>query len=99
MTGSAEPVACELIRVTTSVSRLRRAPDVLLVKSPFSSFRIPLIEQHWGTAASYIHIVRDQHETAESMRRAGPEGLRERSVRRSRRRSGSAGLLNNATFE
>jgi hypothetical protein len=43
--------------------------DVLLVKSPFSSFRIPLIEQNWGTAARYIHIVREQHETAESMRR------------------------------
>jgi hypothetical protein len=43
--------------------------DVLLVKSPFSSFRIPLIEQQWGTAVRYIHIVRDQHETAESMRR------------------------------
>jgi hypothetical protein len=43
--------------------------DVLIVKSPFSSFRIPVIEQHWGAAARYIHIVRDQHETAESMSR------------------------------
>lgn len=42
---------------------------MLLVKSPFNSFRIPLIEQHWGTAARYIHIVRDQHEAADSMRR------------------------------
>ena len=41
----------------------------LLAKSPFNSFRIPLIEQHWGAAARYIHIVRDQHETADSMRR------------------------------
>jgi hypothetical protein len=41
---------------------------MLLVKSPFNSFRIPLIEHHWGTA-SYIHIVRDQGETADSMRR------------------------------
>lgn len=42
---------------------------VLLVKSPFNSFRIPLIEQHWGATARYIHIVRGQHETADSMRR------------------------------
>lgn len=42
---------------------------MLLVKSPFSSFRIPLIEQHWGITARYIHIVRDQRETADSMRR------------------------------
>jgi Sulfotransferase family len=40
----------------------------LLVKSPFNSFRIPLIEQHWGPA-TYIHIVRDQREAAGSMRR------------------------------
>lgn len=43
--------------------------DVLLVKSPFNSFRIPQLEQHWGTKTRYIHIVRDQHETADSMRR------------------------------
>jgi hypothetical protein len=42
---------------------------MLLVKSPFNSFRIPLIEQHWGITARYIHIVRDQHETADSIRR------------------------------
>ena len=40
----------------------------LLVKSPFNSFRIPLIEQQWGPA-KYVHIVRDQRETADSMRR------------------------------
>lgn len=43
--------------------------DVLLVKSPFSSLRIPQLEQHWGSKATYIHIIRDQHETANSMRR------------------------------
>ena len=42
---------------------------MLLVKSPFNSFRIPLIEQCWGITARYIHIVRDQHETADSIRR------------------------------
>jgi Sulfotransferase family len=40
----------------------------LLVKSPFNSFRILLIEQHWGPAR-YIHIVRDRRETADSIRR------------------------------
>ncbi|SBW24214.1 hypothetical protein FDG2_4065 [Candidatus Protofrankia californiensis] len=41
--------------------------DSLLVKSPFSSFRISRLEQHWGTKVKYIHIIRDQHETADSM--------------------------------
>lgn len=43
--------------------------DVLLAKSPFSTFRIPQLEQHWGARATYVHIIRDQHETADSMRR------------------------------
>ncbi len=41
----------------------------LLVKSPFNSFRIGQIEALWGTAARYIHIVRDRGESADSMRR------------------------------
>jgi hypothetical protein len=41
--------------------------DSLLVKSPFNSFRIARLEQHWGIKAKYIHIIRDQHETADSM--------------------------------
>jgi ubiquinone/menaquinone biosynthesis C-methylase UbiE len=41
----------------------------LLVKSPFNSFRIGQIEALWGTAARYIHIVRDRRESADSMRR------------------------------
>jgi hypothetical protein len=43
--------------------------DVLLVKSPFNSFRIPQLERCWGTKARYVHIIREQHETADSMRR------------------------------
>ena len=43
--------------------------DALLVKSPFSSFRIPQLERCWGAKVRYVHIVRDQHETADSMRR------------------------------
>jgi hypothetical protein len=43
--------------------------DALLVKSPFSSFRIPQLEQHWGTKVRYVHIIRDQRETADSMQR------------------------------
>lgn len=42
---------------------------MLLAKSPFNSFRIPRIEQLWGTTVRYIHIVRDRSETADSMRR------------------------------
>ena len=42
---------------------------VLLAKSPFSSFRIPQIERLWRNAVRYIHIIRDQHEAADSMRR------------------------------
>ena len=42
---------------------------VLLAKSPFSSFRIPQIERLWGNAVRYIHIIRDQHEAADSMLR------------------------------
>ncbi len=46
---------------------LRRT--VLIVKSPFNSFRIPQIERLWGNAVRYIHIIRDQREAADSMRR------------------------------
>jgi hypothetical protein len=41
--------------------------DSLLIKSPFSSFRIRRLEQHWGLKVKYIHIVRDRRETADSM--------------------------------
>jgi hypothetical protein len=43
--------------------------DTLLIKSPFSSFRIPQLELCWGANVRYVHIIRDQTETAESMRR------------------------------
>jgi Sulfotransferase family len=43
--------------------------DTLLVKSPFSSFRIPQLERCWGNKLRYVHIVRDQDETADSIRR------------------------------
>ena len=42
---------------------------VLLAKTPFNSFRIPQIEALWGSSVRYIHIIRDQQETADSMRR------------------------------
>jgi hypothetical protein len=41
----------------------------LLVKSPFNAFRIGQIEALWGTAAQYIHIVRNRRESADSIRR------------------------------
>jgi hypothetical protein len=41
----------------------------LLVKSPFNSFRIGQIEALWGTAARYIHMIRDRRESADSIRR------------------------------
>ncbi len=40
-----------------------------LTKSPFNSLRIPQLDAHWGTTARYVHILRDQHQTAASMRR------------------------------
>ena len=49
---------------------------LLLVKSPFSSFRIPQIEALWGSTVRYIHIIRDRCETADSMRRNRFEFLR-----------------------
>ncbi len=45
------------------------ASPLLLAKSPFSSFRIPQIEALWGRNVRYIHIIRGQRNTAESMRR------------------------------
>jgi hypothetical protein len=42
---------------------------VLLAKSPFNSFRIPQIERLEGNSVRYIHIIRDQCEAADSMRR------------------------------
>lgn len=41
----------------------------LLAKSPFNCFRIPQIEQLWRNTVRYIHIVRDQHEAADSIHR------------------------------
>lgn len=41
----------------------------LLTKSPFNSLRIPLLERLWGSKIRYLYIVRDRHETADSMRR------------------------------
>jgi len=43
--------------------------SIFLTKSPFNSLRIPQLDTHWGTAARYVHIVRDQHQAAASMRR------------------------------
>jgi hypothetical protein len=41
---------------------------VLLVKSPFNSFRIPQTEALWGSTVRYIHITRGRRDCAESMR-------------------------------
>ena len=49
---------------------------LLLTKSPFNCFRIPRLEALWGSKIHYVHIVRGQHETAESMRRNHFEYLR-----------------------
>ncbi len=42
---------------------------ILLTKSPFHCFRIPHLEELWGNKIRYIHIIRGQRETAESIRR------------------------------
>ena len=54
-------------RYTPRLAHFQRT--VLLAKSPFNSFRIPQIERLWGNTVRYIHIIRDQHEAADSMRR------------------------------
>jgi len=64
-----EPSDPRILQAAAHVHMAHFDRAMLVMKSPFSSFRIPLIEQHWGTAARYVHIVRDQHETADSMRR------------------------------
>jgi Phosphotransferase enzyme family/Sulfotransferase family len=40
-----------------------------LTKSPFNSFRIPILEEIWGTKVRYIHIIRDRESAARSIRR------------------------------
>lgn len=63
------PGQLEILNAAASahLGYFRRA--VLLAKSPFSSFRIPQIEALWGSRVRYLHIVRDAHQTADSMRR------------------------------
>lgn len=41
----------------------------LLTKSPFNSLRIPHLQALWGTRVQFIHVIRDQADTADSMRR------------------------------
>jgi hypothetical protein len=43
--------------------------DILLTKSPFNSLRINQLEKIWGGRLRYVHITRDPHDTAESIRR------------------------------
>lgn len=60
------------VRILQTAARAHLAffrRTALLAKSPFNSFRIPQIERLWGNAVRYIHIIRDQHEAGDSMRR------------------------------
>jgi Sulfotransferase family len=50
---------------------------LFLTKSPFNSLRIPHLEAHWGSAIRYVHIVRDQRQTADSLARNRFQFLRE----------------------
>jgi Sulfotransferase family len=58
-----------ILRAATHAHLAHFQCALLLAKSPFNVFRIPQIEKLWGDAVRYIHIVRDQHEVADSMRR------------------------------
>jgi hypothetical protein len=58
-----------ILRAGTHAHLAHFRRTVLLAKSPFNSFRIPQIEQLWGNAVRYIHIIRDQHEAVGSMLR------------------------------
>ena len=62
-------VQAKILQAATAAHASFLGKPWLLVKSPFSSFRISQIEALWGTAARYIHIVRDRQESADSMRR------------------------------
>ena len=72
--GRLYDISAGIVRVIEQFSRPQHSHlahfqrTVLLAKSPFNSFRIPQIERLWGEAVSYIHIVRDRHEVACSMR-------------------------------
>lgn len=58
-----------ILDAATSAHLAHFRRGTLLAKSPFNCLRISHIEQHWGSAVTYVHISRDQRETADSMRR------------------------------
>lgn len=68
-----EPTLGQLDVLTGGVSAhlTHFGSTAFLTKSPFHSFRIPLLERLWGPRANYIHIVRDRDAVGESMRRNG----------------------------
>jgi Sulfotransferase family len=66
---SLQPGRTEILTAAASAHLGYFGRETLLAKSPFNSFRIPQIETLWGSAVRYLHVVRDMHETAASMRR------------------------------
>jgi len=82
-----QPGQVEILNAAASAHLDYFGRAMLLAKTPFSSFRIAQIEPLWGTAVRYLHIVRDVHETANSMRR----NRFEFSVGGGRRGDGTAG--------
>lgn len=59
----------EILSRATSAHLAYFNRDILLTKSPFNSLRINQLEKIWGDRLLYVHITRDPHETAESIRR------------------------------
>jgi hypothetical protein len=59
----------EILSRATSAHLAYFNRDILLTKSPFNSLRINQLEKVWGGRLHYIHITRDPHDTAESIRR------------------------------
>jgi hypothetical protein len=60
----------DVLRGAVNAHRRFFGKAAVLTKSPFNSLRIPALVALWGHAIQFVHIVRDQHDTAESMRRS-----------------------------
>jgi hypothetical protein len=59
----------DILRAAVSAHTELFKRRAFLTKSPFHSFRIRHLDELWGPATAYVHIVRDKQDTADSMRR------------------------------
>lgn len=59
----------EILSRATSAHLAYFNRDILPTKSPFNSLHINQLEKIWGDRLHYVHITRDPHDGAESIRR------------------------------